>query len=67
MRQSKTLVIIDQRGSKSLDWRQMAIKNFVLTISDLRSSIVFTFPNAVYISGVFNGTLVARPQTQWLP
>ena len=46
-RQSKTLLKIYERGSKSVG-RQMAIKNSVSNDFDLRSSIVLTFSIAAY-------------------
>ena len=58
-RQSKTLLIIDERGSKiarnsvfdchlSPDWRKMAIENTGSSAFDLHSSRVLMFPIAAY-------------------
>ena len=67
------LLTIYERGSKIdrnsvydchllPDWRQMAIENNVLTIFDLRTSIVLTFSIAAYLcAGTWFANMIDPP------
>ena len=75
--QAKTLLTIDECGLKiernrvfdchlSPFWRQMAIKSSVLTIYDLRLSIVITFSIAAYPVCVRSITVISQIVTRIL-